>query len=263
MNELVKINSETNNATTTSLVVAEAFGKRHDHVLRDIDDLKCSKEFYLLNFGEISYRDAMNREQRAYEMTKNGFSILVMGYNGDRAFQFKEAFISEFDKRELMLNSDDYIMDRAMRISVNRTKMLESQLSDSNKRLELQAAVIQEQTPKVRYHDMILRSESSITTTLIAKEIGMTAMALNRNLKERGIIYVTNRASKNKCYVLTAPYQNYGFTETRTAYYTDDSGRGQTAINLVWTEKGRKFIHRVFRSEVSPLKIAKLMVETQ
>ena len=84
---------------TTSLIIAEIFGKRHDAVLRDIQNLDCPSDFNLHNFGEISYTDSMNREQRAYEMTKDGFSFLVMGYTGAKAAKFKVDFINEFNRR--------------------------------------------------------------------------------------------------------------------------------------------------------------------
>lgn len=61
----------------TSLDVAETFGKRHDHVLRDIRELDCSKEFNLSNFGEIKYKDSKNREQTAIVMTRDGFTLLI------------------------------------------------------------------------------------------------------------------------------------------------------------------------------------------
>lgn len=51
-----------------------------------------------------------------YEMTKDGFSFLVMGYTGTKAVHFKEMFIAEFNKREAMLKSDDYILMRSQQI---------------------------------------------------------------------------------------------------------------------------------------------------
>lgn len=85
-------------ALTTSLIVARVFGKEHKNVLRDIENLSCSETFNRLNFERITYKDARNREQTAYQMTKDGFSFLVMGYTGDKAGQFKETFINEFNK---------------------------------------------------------------------------------------------------------------------------------------------------------------------
>ena len=64
----------------TSLDVAETFGKAHDKVMRDIRELGCSAEFNAANFGDISYVDTKNRKQKAFVMTRDGFTLLVMGY---------------------------------------------------------------------------------------------------------------------------------------------------------------------------------------
>ncbi|HBQ63727.1 MAG TPA: hypothetical protein DD727_02125 [Clostridiales bacterium] len=86
----------------SSLHVAELFKKRHDNILRDISkklkpDSGLSREFCLKNFREISYRDSYGRKQKAYAMTRDGFMILVMGYNGVKARKFKEAYINQFN----------------------------------------------------------------------------------------------------------------------------------------------------------------------
>lgn len=69
---------------TTSLIVAEVFGKRHDNVLADIKNLSCSDNFRLLNFQESSYVNGQGREMPMCEMTKDGFSFLAMRYTGEK-----------------------------------------------------------------------------------------------------------------------------------------------------------------------------------
>lgn len=90
-------------ATCTSLDVADTFGKEHKNVLRDIRELGCSEEFNRLNFEPISYTDSMNRKQEAVVMTRDGFTLLVMGYTGDTAMKFKEAYIRQFNAMETAL----------------------------------------------------------------------------------------------------------------------------------------------------------------
>ncbi|MGG5796664.1 Rha family transcriptional regulator [Edwardsiella tarda] len=95
-------------AVTTSQAVAEYFIKRHDNVLRSIDSLECSPEFRLLNFKETSYqRENPNGGTgigtKYYEMTKDGFVFLVMGFTGKKAAAFKEAYIAEFNRMERQL----------------------------------------------------------------------------------------------------------------------------------------------------------------
>jgi Rha family phage regulatory protein len=69
---------------TTSLKVAEAFGKRHDNVLRTLDNLECSQEFNALNFEAVDYIDQKGQFRKAYQMTKDGFMFLVMGFTGNQ-----------------------------------------------------------------------------------------------------------------------------------------------------------------------------------
>lgn len=62
--------------------IVRGFEKKHGHVLRDIETLDCSEEFDGLNFGPISYKDSMNRSKPAYNLTRDGFTFLAMGFTG-------------------------------------------------------------------------------------------------------------------------------------------------------------------------------------
>ena len=92
-------------AMTSSLLVAKEFGKAHAKVMRDIENLNCSDEFRLANFGDSSFKNEQGREFPMVTMTKDGFSFLVMGYTGKKAARFKEAYINAFNKMELEIRS--------------------------------------------------------------------------------------------------------------------------------------------------------------
>lgn len=79
-------------------MVAEVFGKKHFHVLRDIEALECSEEFRESNFGPSSYLSKQNKELPKYYITQDGFTFLVMGYNGKEADAYKESYIKEFNR---------------------------------------------------------------------------------------------------------------------------------------------------------------------
>lgn len=89
--------------TTTSLDVANFFDKKHKHVLRDIEALECSPEFRGSNFGLSSYISEQNKELPMFELTKDGFMFLVMGYLGKRAAKIKEAYIMAFNQMAVAL----------------------------------------------------------------------------------------------------------------------------------------------------------------
>lgn len=85
---------------TDSLKVAARFGKEHHRVLRAIRDLVKSapKEFTDANFGVSDYTDPTGRKLPMYRMTKNGFSMLAMGFTGAAAMQWKVLYITAFDR---------------------------------------------------------------------------------------------------------------------------------------------------------------------
>ena len=86
--EIKKMNKE-EVTVVTSLDIAETFGKEHKNVLRDIKQLECSDEFGQLNFEPSSYINQQNKEQPMYFITRDGFTLLVMGYTGEKAMKFK------------------------------------------------------------------------------------------------------------------------------------------------------------------------------
>lgn len=114
---------------TTSRVVAEQFGKQHAHVLRDIEELldqlktpgngsnfgavdstgaeAVAKlqafQFAELNFHPVTYRDAKGETRPMYLLTRDGFTLLAMGFTGARALQFKVAYINAFNRMERIL----------------------------------------------------------------------------------------------------------------------------------------------------------------
>lgn len=101
--EVKKIGKE-ERVTVTSLDVAETFGKAHKEVMRDIRELGCSDEFGVRNFAPSSYINSQNKKQPMYIMTRDGFTLLAMGYTGEKAMKFKEAYIKQFNVMEKQLN---------------------------------------------------------------------------------------------------------------------------------------------------------------
>lgn len=98
---------EASHAFTTSLNVADFFGKSHKHVIRDIENLRSSEgmseEFTEPNFGLSEYTDPTGRTLPMYRLTRDGFTLLVMGYTGPKALRFKIAYITQFSLMEAAL----------------------------------------------------------------------------------------------------------------------------------------------------------------
>lgn len=114
---------------TTSLKVAQFFGKTHAKVLRAIRMLECSSEFTEANFGLSDYMDSTGRKLPMYTMTKNGFIFLVMGFTGKKAAEVKENYIGAFDWMYDRLNniSQSYMeMINRLSLQYNQEKSVAS-----------------------------------------------------------------------------------------------------------------------------------------
>ncbi|EFB6519397.1 peptidase [Escherichia coli] len=98
-------------AVTSSLAVADFFSKRHDDVLKKIRILDCSPEFCARNFAETSILvrqpNGGTRKLPCYQITRDGFAFLAMGFTGKRAARFKEAYINAFNLMEKSLSGAD------------------------------------------------------------------------------------------------------------------------------------------------------------
>lgn len=253
MKELILQNSKGNDITT-SLIVAEVFGKEHKHVLRDIDDLSCSEQFRLSNFGlSFNIRELPNgghKEERYYEITKDGFSFLVMGYTGETAGQFKEKFINEFNKRESLLKSDDYILFRSQEILSSRVKCVETKLANANRLLEVQQA-------KVCFANAVEASGKSCLIGELAKIIRQNGVDIGGNrlfewLRLYGYLCVRGE-SKNRP---TQKAMDLGLFEIKETIITMPSGKARVSITTKVTGKGQIFfVNKFLRNETLNLQL--------
>jgi toxin-antitoxin system, toxin component, bro domain protein len=135
------------------------------------------------------------------------------------------------DEDEAIYNAMN-ILQKRLEASKQKVQMLES-------KVELQETEIKYLTPKAQYTDEVLQSTSTFTTTQIAKDLGMSAQALNQKLKERKIQFFQSGQ-----WFLTHTYQDKGYTDMRiTPYFDTKTGEPKTSQSMVWTEKGRQFIH--------------------
>lgn len=95
----------------SSRKIAEVFEKRHDNVLRDIDSVKSDLlnggllKFEGANFIHSLYKDSQGKKRPEHLLTKDGFTLLVMGYTGEKATKFKVAYINRFNEMESFIKS--------------------------------------------------------------------------------------------------------------------------------------------------------------
>ena len=135
---------------------------------------------------------------------------------------------------EKVLTDPDTIIQLATRLKDEQTKR--KQLEKENKQLK----------PKATYHDLVLQSDTLLTTTQIAKDYGMGAQTLNKILHELGIQY-----KKGHRWYLYYPYQNKGYTQSKTHVLSAD----KTKDHMYWTQKGRLFIYETLKNKKGILPI--------
>ena len=225
-------------AMTNSLLVAEKFGKEHKNILRDILNLVAQNSAAKLLFVESEY-DNRGKTYPMYVMNKDGFTLLVMGFNGKDALNFKLDFLNAFNKMESMLKSDDYILARSQEILNNRLQLATQQVQILESTVEKQVEQIQLLAPKASYTDEVLQSTATYTLTQIAHDLGMRSVfELTGWCKSKGFLF-----QQSGQWQPTAKVAGKGYFTTRTARFFHSDGTVGSSLSTVVTELGRAWLH--------------------
>ncbi len=113
------------------------------------------------------------------------------------------------------------------------------------KRLAAEQALL-EAAPKVSYYDIVLQSDSLLTTTAIAKDYGLSAKKLNRILRDAHVQF-----HQSGRWFLYAKYAEQGYTQSKTHEYE----QGKTKTHMYWTQKGRLFIYDLLKNQLAILPV--------
>ena len=174
-------------------------------------------------------------EQQMTFINESGLYALILSSKLESAKRFKHWVTSEvlpsIRKQggymvALENESNEVILSRALQI-----------MQATIQRRDEEIATLK---PKAEYTDQVLDSITCLTTTQIAKGMGMTANELNRILCQKRIQY-----GQSGQYLLYAPFARQGLAQNRTRTFRDLFGTVHTTSQLVWTEKGRQFIHHL------------------
>jgi anti-repressor protein len=174
MTELVVMKDQ--QAVTTSVAVAETFGKQAGHVNRDIEAL----EKDVSNFGEMfvqgTVKDSYGRSRKMYYMNRDGFTLLAMGFTGKKAMKFKLQYIEAFNQLEAQakqLQQDSYmIQDPVERANKWIEEEKERQaLATENKALK----------PMAEIGTKLLQSDDLISVNSLAKLLSSNGLTIGRN----------------------------------------------------------------------------------
>jgi len=222
---------------TTSRLVTEKFNKEHKDVLEAIRNILTAENSAVLEmFFESSYYNEQNKKQPMFIMNRDGFSLLVMGFTGEKALQFKVEYIKAFNRMESLIHSN---LDKITRGDL--IKMLYENEQEKERLQEInhiQQKELIEAAPKLEYHKKVLDSTGTVKINVIAEDLGISAQKLNRILAQQEIQYL-----QNGVWFLYSEYRSYGIAFHKSWPYYDINGEQKTRQHLYWTEKGRNFIH--------------------
>jgi prophage antirepressor-like protein len=179
--------------------------------------------------------DSLGRKQRAIFINESGLYALILSSKLESAKRFKRWVTGEvlpaIRKQGGYLiakkgESEKEVMKRAMEIAKTALAKRDEQIAKLK--------------PRAEYADSVLDSINCVTTTQLAKELGMSAQELNRRLCEMRIQYWQSGQ-----YMLYAEFARQGFAKSRTRRHVCKHGIVMTEMYLVWTERGRNFIHQL------------------
>lgn len=214
----------------TSLDVAKVFEKRHGDVIEKIENFS---ERGRRNFGMTSYVDTFNRTQKMYEMNRDGFTFLVMGFTGEKADNFKLDFIDGFNKlenelRQLQQFKLPQTFSEALRLLADET--------EAKEKLQLQLI---EQKPKIEFYEAVTGSKDTIDMGSVAKVLNKK---IGRNklfelLREKSILMSNN-----------VPYQKFcdsGYFRVIETKYTKPDGSTHIGLKTLVYQKGVNYINKL------------------
>lgn len=240
MNELVFI--QNNEILVSSKDIAINFSKRHDNVLRDIENIK-EKDVH--NFEEMFHKgeskDSYGRSQPCYFMNRDGFTLLAMGFTGKQALDWKIKYINAFNKMEKQLKSATP--------QLTGEELMAKALIEAKSVLERQNKQIIEMKPKALFADTVAASDSSILVGQEAKLISQSGCKMGQNrffawLRENGYL-----CSKGENYNMpTQKSREMDLIEIKIRTVTNPDGSVRETKTPVITGKGQIYFINKFKN---------------
>lgn len=236
MNELV-FKSSKGNPATTSLIVAEIFEKDHKNVIQSIENLvaenSAAKFFYKTTY------ENRGKQYPMYLMNRDGFSLLVMGFTGEKALKFKISFIEAFNKMEQQIRST------APAIPQTFAEALELAARQARE-IEAKDKLIATQAPKAELADRLIDTETRVDIGQAAK---LLKLPYGRNtffkeLRDRGIFF-KNRNEPKQEYVERGYFQLF-----MVVISTNDHG-DISKTKIVVPQKGLSWLAKQFGAELN------------
>ena len=252
MNNALVFQGSNGQPLTNSVLVAKKFGKSHDNVLKSIRAILNGgvlKNNETPMFEEATYVNEQNGQTYPmFIMNRDGFTLLAMGFTGNKAMEFKIDYIGAFNKMEEQIKHTTMtaLPDFTNPAEAARAwaheyeqKQLEARRADAaEQQVYALSQEIESMQPKVSYYDMILNNHSTVLTTQIALDYGLSAKTLNKKLYEMRIQHKVGDQ-----WILYAPYLPMGYMHSKPVEITHNDGTKSIKFNSEWTQKGRLFLY--------------------
>lgn len=203
----------------------------------DVIDLK--RAYDTSTLIELGYaKQSITQAEHIYLLSERGYAKLIKIMDTDLAWEIHDKLIDEYFTMRKIINSDEQlkaklllkIYDGGQEGIIATKELVELEKKPLMKTIETQK-------PKVKYHDKVLNGDKLVTTTDIAKDLGMTARQLHNKLHDMKIIFKTGNH-----WTFYAKYQ------TRIPLYADYQ-IGEHGQILKWTERGRKWIIKLLNEQ--------------
>ena len=233
MDELIKINYDTDEPTVSArdlhegLEIETPFKKWIDRMCEY--GFEAGKDFWTKMSESSGGRPAME-----YNITVDMAKQICMIQRTDKGRQYRQYFLD----LEKAWNTPDQVMARALKMANRTIDSLKERCSFLGSQIIEKQKQIEEMQPKATYYDLILQCPDLVSTTVIAKDYGMSAAKFNGCLHEFGIQF-----KQSGIWVLYREYDHFGYTSTKTHNYSDANGNQHSRPHTYWTQKGRLFLY--------------------
>ena len=194
MNEIV-INNLDGQLTVSSLQIANDFGKQHKHILDAIENLKAENSALTKMFIETTYTAGTGKHYKRYDITRDGFSLLVMGLTGKKALEWKLKYIEAFNLMEDKLRNSlnginlEEVITKAVTTAVSETIKALMPLVTSPQTSEKRVAIICK--PKVRYKIDLLPADIRNQVDDMLCSGRYTAKEVSKYIQEQTGLYIS------------------------------------------------------------------------
>lgn len=149
----------------------------------------------------------------------------------------------ENDTPEMIMARALKVADETLKRNEQRVRELEAQTEQQAQTIGIQQKELTVAAPKVKYYDDTLASTDCLTTTQVADDLGISARALNQQLSNAGVQYFQSGS-----WHLKGKYREWQLASTRTYNYIKGDGSTGTKVNLVWNQRGKRFILALYNN---------------